>query len=164
MSIEVEDQTLETSANNQNAAFSIADFLTQRNELKNQIETLFESLEKKPKFNRKDTLRVMHRVTQLVNHLDSLSEIILKDLMIIDQRFNQVEQHIFSIANNHTVLKSVLEDKNLVTTDELKATWVDKVKPELEKKIAAAKAEVENPTNVSTETSSGLVDSTGQPL
>ncbi len=143
-----------------NQPFDLQGFLVEKNKLRTEINENLVTLKGKAKFDRKDTIGIITKVSTLLNHLDSLNDVVIRDLMIVDQRFQTLEQQIFALVNKQAVVKTLLVDKNVFTDEEMEATWREKVKPEVEKKISEAKAEMEKPQN----TGSNLVDPSGAPL
>lgn len=150
----------EVNVSSQPEQFNLTAFLQQRQEFRKQVSAVMENIKNKPKFDRKDTMKVIYKLHQLVDHLDSLTEIVLQDLMVIDQRFRNHEEKIMVLSNNHLVLRAVLEEKGVVTKEDIERIWKDKIKPELEAKILEAKQEAEKAMQPET----GLVDLDGNPL
>lgn len=149
--------------------FDLNAFLSTRRELRTHVEEAFSKLKETKKFDRKDIVKLMGTVMELVSSLDNLSDIMVNDLMIVDKRFAEGEQRMFAIGQGHTVLRAALKAKGIITDEDMEAAWNTEVKPKLEAKIKnmtdeAAGVTAEEPDLIVKPEVPGLVDANGFPL
>jgi hypothetical protein len=137
--------------------FNLELFLAARKELRIGVDETFAKLVETKKFDRKDILKAIRELRKQVQACDDLSDIVINDLMIIDNRFQQLEQRTLAVAQGHTVLRQSLEDNNIITKDQMQKTWEEKIKPMLDEKVKEAQSALVTPP-------SGLVDSAGIPI
>ena len=147
----------------ENTQFNLSMFLQARKELRDQVAEAFTKVKNTKKYDRKDVIKMMSSLMELVTSLDNLSDIVVNDLMIVDKRFADLEQRIFSVGQGHTVLRQALADKAVITQEDLTQAWELKVKPELEAKIKEASEATKKLENLVSEPT-GLVDMDGSPI
>jgi hypothetical protein len=116
------------------------------------------------KFNRADVMKVLGNLRQVVRIHEQLSDLTIKDLMIVDQRFSNLEQQLFQMVQQVSTISTTLMNKQVISKDDIKDTWEKEIKPQLEAKIAAARAEMEGPPPTPPEPASSLVGPDGTPL
>lgn len=121
---------------------SIQSLLEQKAELQGLADFAVEALLKKSKFNRKDIARAFRKVKTYIDFVDSFQELILHDLQIIDGRFRGIEENLFKVSQQQSILTAALKANNVVTDEQMVAAWNDIVKPTLENKIAELNKQV----------------------
>lgn len=121
---------------------SIQSLLEQKAELQGLADFAVEALLKKSKFNRKDIARAFRKVKTYLDFVDSFQELILHDLQIIDGRFRGIEENLFKVSQQQSILTAALKANNVVTDEQMVAAWNDIVKPTLENKIAELNKQV----------------------
>lgn len=120
-------------------------FLARKAALLQEAQNMLQHLTEKQKFNRNDILKSFQKQFAIMSALDTLCEAIINDLQIANQRYFSLEQNLFKISQQLTVITSVLKDKAIVTDEEMVQTWENKVKPEIEQKIKEIKKKTEAP-------------------
>jgi hypothetical protein len=155
---------MDTQPVEHNDQFNLGIFLAARKELREGVEKAFSNLKSTKKFDRKDVIKLMAELHELVQSLDNLSDIMINDLMIVDKRFQQIEERVLALGQGHTVLRQSLEDKNIVSKDDMQKTWEEKIKPQLEEKIKAAQEATTELESIVEKPDTGLVDQDGLPI
>lgn len=157
------EETTQTAASPSDG-FNLQMFLAAKRELTEEIDGLFDHLKAKPKFDRKDLVKLVTKLKEKVDNVDQLSDVVINDLMVVDQRLFNIEQRVLAVGQSHTVMRQALTDKAVVTEDDMRIAWEEKIKPQLEAKIKAAQeatAGLENLVQVPDKT---LVDANGFPI
>lgn len=113
--------------------------LTQKQQLMDEANSCIQKLSAKNKFDRKDITRAFDKLQTAVNAIDSFTNLLIRDLQIVDGRFTTLEENLFRIGQQQSIFVTALKMKNAVTDEELLAAWNDKVKPELESKLSQFK-------------------------
>jgi|SRR5579863_9550082 len=158
----METETNTTPHNND--SFNLQMFLAAKHEVAAEIDGIFEHLKTKNKFDRKDLVKLIDKLKEKVDMVDRLGDVMVNDLMVVDQRLFQIEQRVLAVGQSHTVLRQALSDKGTVTEDEMKTAWEQKIKPQLDAKIKAAKEATENLQNLVQVPDKTLVDPNGIPI
>jgi hypothetical protein len=115
---------------------SLQDLLKQKNELRAVATESIERLIGKQKFNRKDIVRSFCKLRDYLDFVDSFQELILNDLQIIDGRFRGLEENLFKIGQQQSIVTAALKEKSVLTDDDMLSAWETIVKPTLQSKIA----------------------------
>ena len=126
--------------------------LNHKQEVLNKSTAVLNKLVIDQKFDRKDVVKLLASIQESVLEVDRFLNLTVRELKIVDQRFLQVEQQIFNLAQSFSVVSEVLRSKELVTNEEAKVAWEEVIKPKFEKSVAAMKNELHGePEHSSTE-------------
>lgn len=99
------------------------------------VNTVFNDLLSK-KFDRSDVIKVLYKYKDVLTVQDQLINITVNDLMLVADRFGAIEQQLFQFQQQLATLSTVLEDKTLVSKDDIKNAWETKVKPAIQAQLA----------------------------
>lgn len=138
--VEDTEDDLDTELNKaDNTGASLQDLLKQKNELRDVAAESIERMIGKQKFNRKDIVRSFCKIKDYLDFVDSFQELILNDLQIIDGRFRGLEENLFKIGQQQSIVTAALKEKKVLSDDDMLSAWETIVKPALEGKIAEMK-------------------------
>ncbi len=137
---EVEDTEMEDVLP---AGNNIAELLKKKDELLASADASFLKLKTSKKFDRKDVVKVISAYRQVTRIQEQLSNMIINDLMVVDQRFNQLEGQNFQMIQQVSTLTTTFLNKGIITKEDIQETWEKEVKPKLEAKIKAAREQME---------------------
>ena len=137
---EVEDTEMEDELPVGN---NIAELLKKKDELLASADASFLKMKAGKKFDRKDVMKAMSNFRQVVRIQEQLSNMIINDLMVVDQRFSQLEGQNFQMIQQVSTLTTTLMNKSIVTKEDIQKTWEEEVKPKLEAKLKAAREQME---------------------
>lgn len=117
--------------------------LAQKDKALKLADEAFALIRQGKKFNRGDVVKALINYRTVVAIQEKLSNLIIQDLMIVDERFKVLERQMFQSIQQASTLATTLLNKKVVTQEEIRETWEKEVKPQLEAKIKAAEQETE---------------------
>ena|SRR3990167_727096 len=119
------------SAEHKENTNSLDQLLEQKGEAFQRLNNMFNDLTTK-KFDRQDVMKALYNVREIIFLQDQLLNASLNDLVIVANRFSSVEQQLFQFQQQLATLSTVLEDNNVITKENVKKAWEEKVKPALQ--------------------------------
>jgi hypothetical protein len=135
--------------------FNLNAFVNARKELRDHVNDAFTKVKDTKKYDRKDIIRLLSKLVELVSTVDNFSDIVISDMMTVDNRLNLIESRILMVGQSVATIRQALVDKQTLSDEEIMAAWENKIKPEIEAKLKEVTKKNEP---------SGLVDTSGNAL
>ncbi len=144
---------------------SLEQLLRSKAEAMESADRVFNTMKAGKKFDRKDVMKVLYGFRKAILISDQLLDLAIQDLMVVDQRFGNLEQQLFQMVQQVSTVTTTLFNKEVISKDDVKDTWEKEIKPAVQQKLKDAQDKMAGAKPVAEdEELSPILDSTGVPV